>query len=334
MGNSVVLERLPATAGLVSSATNTLHKRQRVYIFLSRYGMIFCANLFVMLIGAVNYNNSLAYALTFLLGGLFMVGMLHTYSNLRGLIISASHAEPVFAGQQACFPLLFDNRLGANRLAIELQIKSKLKKRLFKKNPNIVITSVNIEAGSLKAIELNLHAPQRGHLVPGRLTITSTWPLGFFRAWSYMQIEQHCVIYPLPQGTLAPPGMEMNDEEELEGKGSGTDDFIGFRHYQSGDSLRTVDWKAYARERGLISKRFSGRGTKKILIDWQQTSHLGDIELRLSQLCLWITEAEKQGAQYALSMPGKLQLQFSMGEKHQHECLEVLAGYGLNDKQA
>ena len=129
MSNSVVLERLPATAGTQQSTTYRLHLRQRVFIFLTRYGLIFSANLMVMLIGAVNYNNSLAYALIFLLSGLFLVAMLHTYSNLRGLIISASPAEAVFAGQQASFPLVFDNRQGNFRLAIDLQTQVRTKKR-------------------------------------------------------------------------------------------------------------------------------------------------------------------------------------------------------------
>ena len=125
--------------------------------------------------------------------------------------------------------------------------------------------------------------------------------------------------------------MPSAEEEDLTGKGSGTEDFIGFRQYQSGDSMRAVDWKAYARERGLISKRFSGKGTKKIIIDWQHTSHIGDTELRLSQLCLWILEAEKQHLQYALALPGINDLHYANNDRHKHHCLQALAKYGLND---
>ena len=139
MSNSVVLERLPAAAGTQQSTAYRLHLRQRVFIFFTRYGLIFSANLMVMLIGAVNYNNSLAYALIFLLSGLFLVAMLHTYSNLRGLIISASPAEAVFAGQQASFPLVFDNRRGNFRLAIDLQTQVRTKKH-FRIKPYTQLT--------------------------------------------------------------------------------------------------------------------------------------------------------------------------------------------------
>ncbi len=92
--------------------------------------------------------------------------------------------------------------------------------------------------------------------------------------------------------------------------------------------MRAVDWKAYARERGLLTKRFSGRGTKKILIDWQQTNHLDNVEQRLSQLCLWVVEAEKQGMQYVLTLSANDNSQFDNGEIHKHRCLTTLAEYG------
>ncbi len=103
MSNSVVLERLPKPVASQYAARADSPERKRVYIFPTRYGLIFSVNLLVMLIGAINYNNSLAYSLTFLLGGLFLIAMIHTYSNLRGLIISASPADAVFAGQIAVF---------------------------------------------------------------------------------------------------------------------------------------------------------------------------------------------------------------------------------------
>ncbi len=334
MSNAVVLERFPTGAEIQSAATYGLPRRQRVYIFLTRYGLIFSVNLMVMLVGAVNYTNSLAYALTFLLGSLFLVGMLHTYSNLRGLIISAAPADPVFAGQQASFPLLFDNRPGKFRTAIDLQIQTRIRTRFRRKTTYLNSSTVDIAAQSMRSSSLMLDAVRRGYLVPGRIKISSTWPLGLFRAWSYMQIDQRCIVYPQPLGTSTLPAMTEIEEEEQSGKGTGTEDFIGFRQYQSGDSMRAVDWKAYARERGLISKRFSGKGTKKVLVDWQHTSHIDDIELRLSQLCQWIIAAENQQVQYALALPDSSDIHFACGDRHKHNCLQALAVYGLNNDQS
>lgn len=128
MSNSVVLERLPAAWGKVSDAARP--QRKRVYIFMTRFGFIYGVNMLVMLIGAINYSNSLAYALTFLLGALFLVSMLHTYSSLRGLVITSVAAEAVFAGQQAVFPLVIDNRSGKQRPSLLFQL-ARRKKSFF-----------------------------------------------------------------------------------------------------------------------------------------------------------------------------------------------------------
>ena len=53
-----------------------------------------------MLIAAINYQNNMSYALTFLLANLFLVAVLHSYANLT---ISAVGAQDVFAGQRCAF---------------------------------------------------------------------------------------------------------------------------------------------------------------------------------------------------------------------------------------
>src|SRR5690606_14124150 len=81
MPNAIVLERLPAPA------PDPTMVRRRVYIFFTRPGLLFLITLVVMLLGAVNYTNSMAYLLTFLLGSLLLVCILHTHRNLRGLVV-------------------------------------------------------------------------------------------------------------------------------------------------------------------------------------------------------------------------------------------------------
>lgn len=56
-----------------------------------------------MLLVGINYQNSLAYGLTFLLMAVFVVTILHTYRNLAGLVLKAGGGAAVFVGEQACF---------------------------------------------------------------------------------------------------------------------------------------------------------------------------------------------------------------------------------------
>ena len=324
MSEGIVLER---PLNLTEGADNRL-KRQRVYIFLSRHGLVFTVLLVVMLLGAVNYNNSMAYVLVFLLSSLFMVCMLHTYKNLRGLVINTTAPSAVFAGEIAYFPLLFDNRAGTTRIGLELGPYPKgmsRKERKLKENHSLL---ANLDSGQLAQELIPVTTIKRGSLVLGRVRITSTYPLGLFRAWSYIPTSHKCIVYPKPLGTNELPFLTEFDLEEQSGNKTGADDFVGFRQYRQGDSIRNIDWKAVARERGLHIKRFSGSGANKLILHWEHTSHLADTEQRLSQLCKWVLEAEKQGHHYGLELPDS-SLQPATGEGHKHQCLEKLAAYGL-----
>ena len=70
----------------------TLDQR-RIFIFPSLTGLFFACSLLVMLLAAINFENNLSYALTFLLATLFIVATLHTYANLSGLTIRAVRAQ-------------------------------------------------------------------------------------------------------------------------------------------------------------------------------------------------------------------------------------------------
>jgi len=73
-----------------------------------------------MLTGSINYNLSLGYVLTFLLAGLGIVSILHTFRNLVHLYVSAGRVSPVFAGDLAHFQIVFENRSDFERYSLDL----------------------------------------------------------------------------------------------------------------------------------------------------------------------------------------------------------------------
>ncbi|MEW8428499.1 MAG: hypothetical protein G8D61_02195, partial [gamma proteobacterium symbiont of Ctena orbiculata] len=74
-----------------------------IYILPTRQGMLLALLLLLMLAGSINYGSNLGHLMTFLLGGLWLVTILHTWRNLLGLSIQPGEAAPVFAGQTADF---------------------------------------------------------------------------------------------------------------------------------------------------------------------------------------------------------------------------------------
>ena len=109
-------QKLLRTARPVTGTT-TLDRRH-VYILPTRHGMLFALVLLCMLIGSINYSLSLGFVLTFLLGGLGVVAMLHTWRNLAHLTIAGGRSRPVFAGAEARFELLMTNPGKHSRYAI------------------------------------------------------------------------------------------------------------------------------------------------------------------------------------------------------------------------
>ena len=324
-----VLEKLPVAHGFVSEESGA-YQRQRVYILPTRHGLFFAALLLVMLTGAINYSNSMAYVLTFLLGSLMLISMLYTCRSLRSLIISTPDPRPVFAGEPLHLPLLLDNQTGQQRIALTLELWPRRKDKRPGSTSEPV--TINLQADAIATAQLLVKSRKRGYLRPGRLRITSRFPLGLFKAWSYLESDQVGIIYPQPAGSRDLPDYSAYAMEEQQGKKSGTDDFTGFKPYQHGDSIRNIDWKAFAKEQPLQVKRFSGSGSRKLILSWDHCGHNADVEQRLSQLCLWVLHAEQDGFHYGLDIPGAC-IEPGHGELHLQQCLTLLAGYGYTDER-
>ena len=96
--------------------------RRRIYILPTRAGYGFAVILIVMLLGATNYSNSMAFVLTFLLVSLGANAMWLTHRNLLGLDIVAEGAAPIFAGQSAHVRLVIVNPHRQPRYGLRLAI--------------------------------------------------------------------------------------------------------------------------------------------------------------------------------------------------------------------
>lgn len=288
--------------------------RRRIYILPTRHGLVFGLVLLAMLIGAINYQNGLAYLLTFLLGSLGIVSILHSYRNLHGLLIHFGQPAAVFAGERASFPLQLENPLGHARYALRLQGQGE-------------IACSDLPANDAHWLPLPMPAQRRGLQSAGRLVLSSSYPLGLFRAWSYLYPAQQLLVYPHPEGPRElPPTQQQDDGGEGLG-GRGGEDFDSLRPYHDGDSLKHVHWKALARGQGLVTKQFGGGGSSVLWLHWEQTGRQ-DAEQRLSALCRWVLEADSRGIVYALSLPHQ-QIPPASGPAQRKRCLEALALYGI-----
>ncbi len=290
--------------------------QRRVYIVPTRMGWVFGVTIGVLLIGSINYALQLGFALTFLLAGTGIAGMVHTARNLARIAIAAGRVEPVFAGESAQFRLHLDNRSAHDRPAILA--------RHLASGSQIV---VDIPAGSSVQVVLAVPAARRGWLPISRVMLETRFPLGFFRAWSYIEPELRALVYPRPLRTPLPPASANEHGGTARAQASGSDDFSGLREYQPTDSPRHVAWKAAARSRTMLTKQFAGEAAAQVWLDFERMSAGLDAEARLSQLCGWVLEAEREGTDYGLRLPGT-EIAPGRGEEHRARCLAALALHG------
>jgi len=284
---------------------------RQVYIWLTRYGGLFLGVLLLMLLGSMNYMSNLGHLLTFLLGGLLLVSLLHSWRNLMGLRLEGGRAEPVFAGQEALFQLYLFNPRRYDRLALRVQTSAGTE------------ATEDIPAGERRTLAIRFPTERRGELALGRITLSTVFPLGLTRAWSYLWPDVTCLVYPAPAGNGPLPIRQLAAHSDEGTCGSGADDFVGPRPYRPGDSPRQLDWKALARERGLMSKQFGGDCAAQVVLDWDDLPGI-EGEMRLRILCRFVLMAAEQGLAFQLRLPGA-QLPAGRGEAHKHRCLAALA---------
>ena len=293
--------------------------RRRIYILPTRHGLYFTLLLLLLLVGSINYALSLGFVLTFLLAGLGHVALLQTYRNLSGVQISSNMIAPVFAGEQAQFDIRLD--APGPRPAIGLH---------FKNQPPTWVDLIDPDA---KNVAVPLLAQQRGWLLPGRLTIFSTFPLGLFRAWSYVDFGTPCLVYPrpLPSALLA-CGIHAKQGGTLHTPRDGADDFSSLRDYRLGDAPRHVAWKASTKSTGLLTKQFITPGSATLCLDWHALGD-ADPELRLARLTALLLEAERTQQAYSLRLPNQ-EFPPGLGNAQRERCLKALALFGLEDANA
>jgi uncharacterized protein (DUF58 family) len=288
--------------------------QRRVYILPTRHGITFALALVLMLIGSINYNLSLGYVLTFLLAGMAIVSILHTFRNLAHLTLLAGRVEPVFAGDTARFVLHAENARLESRHAVCFSCGGEA-------------VTVAIPGNGATAVELPVKAGRRGWLALPRVTIETRFPLGMFRAWSYVQPAMRVLVYPRPDDSPLPVARPRADTGDAVSVGIGTDDFSGLREYQQGDSPRHVAWKAVARGEAMLTKLFSGRASRELVFDWNDLPPGLDEEARLSRLTRWVLLAHEAGMGFGLRLPGATLLP-EAGREHFMRCLQALALHG------
>lgn len=290
---------------------------RRIYILPTTAGVVYAVMLVTMLAGAMNYNNNLAFALTFLLAGIGIVTIYHTHRTLAGLEIRFIGAEPVFAGDpaQARIALVNDSKKAREEIFLD-----------WSDGPDV---AGGLAPRDTRTVTMALPTERRGlHALPA-LRLAARAPLGLMRAWAWVHFPGRCMVYPRPaaRGGVTPRSEQPSPRESS--RHHGDDDFAGLRAFQTGDSPRRIAWKSYAKTGELHVREFrGGTAEEPIWIDWSALPFV-DLEAHVALIARLVLDAFDEDRTWGLRVPGTC-IEPGRGAEQLHRCLRALATVGLS----
>ena len=325
--------------------------REKIRIRPTGLWLIFGPVLVCMWLAAVNYSNNLVYAILYLVGSVSFISLFHTWRNLASLQVEYIRIKPAFVGEDVeveiylsaaakytVYSLVFARAGEEKALVPEKTFRAWLPRTVFgwfgmelpRKPVQLPLRGGGVQrihAGDSCSVVVFFPAKRRGMYRFETLLVRSSYPFGLFWATFSLPVGEEYYIYPQPKGMNLWPEMRPAGENGSPHSQKPGDDFAGVRAYSPGESLRHVDWKAYARGRPLSVKQFTGGDGYELWLDASEMTRL-PIEERLSQLALWIVNAEKEEIPYALKL-GRTTLPLGLGPAQSRRALEVLAVAGM-----
>jgi uncharacterized protein (DUF58 family) len=288
--------------------------QQSIFIFPTVTGFVFGGLVMLLVLGAINYQNSLVYGVAFLLGSLFLVTILYTFQNLSGLTIELVVASVGFVGEDVEFQVRVSRPQGKGREGIQLGWLGAIPQW------------AEVYDCEGCTVRLFVRATHRGWLDPGRLLVETHYPLGLLRAWTWVDLGARALVYPQPLFVDLPQHVARHGDDGELIDPQGSDDFSDMRLYRSGDPVRHIIWRVYARSDQLVVKEYANYLDPRLLLDYERVA--GDVEERLSRLTGMALNAARSNREFGLALPG-LSIKPGIGDGHRDAVLKSLALHGL-----
>lgn len=276
-----------------------------IFILPTRYGWWFLLLMVLLYLLGTNYQNNLILLLSYLLLSLFLFSIALSYQNISGLTIQSQKPAESFAGEY---------------VKAQLSLSSQKQPKMLQFN--LVQHNELIEQPELKHnVSFNLAVTKRGKYQLPRVKISSQYPFGLWRVWSYIAIEQIYWVYPAPATHLV-ANTSVADHDARQFIQPSGDNLAA---YQAGDSIRHLVWKRLARDPAnpVVRQQLIAPQAEP---SWVVVPKLtGDaLERALRQACQQLLVLEKSGTRYGLKLPN-LTLAQAVGPLHLQRCLQALA---------
>ncbi|MDR0529004.1 MAG: DUF58 domain-containing protein [Zoogloeaceae bacterium] len=274
---------------------------------------------------AIHYASNLCFALAFFMLSVWLLAARECFSWLSRLEWLPAPMSSAYAGERARY---FGTARGQTPFPMPLALRAGRGKRRVEGAVCVLGARPDHPLESSVTLEMFLPLARRGRQTFREICLVVFHPLGMWRAARGLP-NADTLVWPRPEGILPLPP----DAPTPERKKIAAGDFQDVRAYVPGDSFRRINWRVYGRRGELAVNRFDGDAGGGAALWLDITACAGDSESRLSQLCQWVREAERQGREYGLRLDEKT-IASGSGRAHQQECLNALACYGEGKKNA
>ncbi|WP_297794037.1 DUF58 domain-containing protein [uncultured Marinobacter sp.] len=298
----------------IPRADKQVLSQRNIFILPTGAGVVFGILLLVMLITGINYQNSLIYLLTFLLGAILVAAMHQTHRNLAGLELTLVQAGEGFAGDR--IPFRFRAVSGKHdAVAISLSCD------------DCTLSQQHVPAGQTGDLVLSVASVERGYFRPDRVRVETRFPFGLLKAWSWVRPVSFGIAYPRPVAAPDATSTVSDGEDQETSRSVEGNDHADMRPWREGDLAQRVLWKRYARTGQMVIADWEGEQGSPHWIDYQAFPGV-DQELRISYLTALVLDRSRSGTPFGLNLPGQV-IDPDAGPAHVSRCLKSLAVFGL-----
>ncbi|MGM0767514.1 MAG: DUF58 domain-containing protein [Pseudomonadota bacterium] len=297
----------------IPRADRQVFSQRNIFILPTGAGAVFGVLLLVMLITGINYQNSLIYLLTFLLGAITVAAMHQTHRNLSGLELTLVQTGEAFAGE----PLPFRFRAVSGKYdAVAISLRSQGQS----------LHQQHVPARQTADMSIALTSPRRGYFRPDRIRVETRFPFGLLKAWSWVRPVSCGIVYPRPVDAPDAPSTVTDGDDQANARSIDGNDHADIRPWREGDLSQRVLWKRYARSAQMVTADWEGEQGSPQWLDYHAYPGV-DVELRLSYLTAQVLERGRAGTPFGLNLPGQV-IEPDSGPAHTARCLRNLAVFG------
>ena len=274
--------------------------------------------LVTLLIGfaAVNTGNNLLFlVVSGLLAFMSVTGLAGMY-NIKKLYPELHPPEEIYAGIPAPFRLSVKN---SKRL-----LPSFLVSLQHHSDQNLVFPVVAPDTTRTDTILLTFD--RRGAVPVGRITISSPYPVGFFRRYWSFDFSDSVTVFPCPIATLL---TDCGDETPAAGTGLRRERGLSgelerIYPYSGSEPLRMIHWKHSARSLDFLVKGFGRSVAAPLVINLEFIAGQG-LEDKLSRAA-WLVQRWVRERPVGMIIGGQV-IAAGTGKQHGLRLLKELALY-------